>query len=251
MKPEILQYERVWNAVFHTRQWLNSGAATSANIVLIGADLDLFENADPKSKRAQLLLTAFDSTGDLQYEESLLSSSLRGLYNSPEKAVSNELELTIGRFDVPEILGKDFRYLFSENHSVLQTKYCYYNDPHKRIRTVGPHDIKGIGGEISKVEDLEPIFLLNLYPPNQEQKHTQTWYGPDEPEQFIFRNFGGPSFYTGDPPLIEGMKSENGDKFNGFTFIKAHHESYRRKERDWVTLAEQASHKDCRIITTS
>lgn len=250
-----MQYERVWSAVFQTKLWADSAAAASASIVLIGADIDLFEGVGPMQTQACLLLTAFDRTGDLQYEEDLLSSSLRGPYNSFREAVSNDVRLTVGRFDIPEILGGDFSYLFSPEHPRLQTKYCYYNDPQKKIRTVGAEDIRGIGGVISRMEDLQPIFLLNLHPPHcWKPEHSQTLYDHDEPEQFIFRSFGGPSFYTGISPLVDvmyGKKLANGENmFDGFTFINAQHESYNRKEQDWMKLAEQESDEDCTTIST-
>jgi hypothetical protein len=66
---------------------------------------------------------------------------------------------------VLEIIGKDFRYLFFENTLEVRTKYCYWNDPKKRIRVVEPHGILGIDGLITETANLAPIFLLNLYPP--------------------------------------------------------------------------------------
>jgi hypothetical protein len=60
-----LAYDRAWDAVFKSEHWAESAGTEHANIVLIGADLDLFSNSENPSARSYLLLTAFDDTGDL------------------------------------------------------------------------------------------------------------------------------------------------------------------------------------------
>jgi hypothetical protein len=227
-------YDRAWNAIFKSEQWAESAGAEHANIVLIGADLDLFSDSETPSARPHLLLTASDDIGDLQYEENLLSLNLRGAYKGEGENQLERLTLTVGNFDVPEIIGKDFRYLFSENGSRIETKYCYLDDPKKKIRTVEPHDIRGIDGPITKTTNLAPIFLLNLYPPVRDMLG---YFKPRVLEQLIFRNFGGKSFMEGKPPLvdvIQGDKTCNGDfTLMGFKFKNNKYESYSRQETDW------------------
>jgi hypothetical protein len=227
-------YDRAWDAVFKSEHWAESAGAEHANIVLIGADLDLFSNSENPSARPHLLLTAFEDTGDLQCEENLLSSSLRGVYKGHGENQLERLTLTIGKFDVSEIIGKDFRYLFFENKLEIGTKYCYWNDPKKRIRIVEPHDILGIDGPITETANLAPIFLLNLYPPVRDMLG---YFKPHVLEQFIFRNFGGESFMDGKPPLvdvIQGDKTCNGDfTFMGFKFKNNKYKSYPRQGTDW------------------
>lgn len=57
---------------------------------------------------------------------------------------ANQLEnlmLTVGKFDVPEIPSEDFYYLFSEDGTVMETEYCYWNHPKQEIREVELHDM--------------------------------------------------------------------------------------------------------------
>ena len=217
-------YDKVWSAIFKSDQWHESCGAEYANIVLVGTDLDILSGTRTNSARPSLVLTAFDRAGDLQYEDDLLRSSFRGTYTGPGEYHLEQTVLTIGSFDVPEVFGKDFRYLFSRDGQQLQTKYCYWKDPSKKIRTLKGQDIRGIGGQITEVNDLDPIFLLNLHPPVQcipayfplRLNSTVT------PEQYIFRSFGGSSFWTGHPYLVEpiyGDRTGSGEYvFNGFTF---------------------------------
>jgi hypothetical protein len=250
-KFEPKAYDRVWNAVFKTERWLHSAGAQHANIVLIGVDLDILSNLKKTSARAHLMLTAFDRDGDLQYEDDHLHSSFRGVYNGLGEAQLEQLALTIGRFDVPEVLGKDFRYLFSGNGQQLQTKYCYWKDPRKRITTIKTQDIRGIGGPITKFKDLDPIFLLNLQPPAQLHEYR----AGGTHEQFIFRRFGGSSFWTGCPPLVNVIREDQmrtGEyTFKGFTFNDKRFEEYDRQKTDWVEVAETETGYKCDYIQSS
>jgi hypothetical protein len=49
--------------------------------------------------------------------------------------------LTVGKFDVPETPSEDFYYLFSENGTVMETKYCYWNHPKQEIREMELRDM--------------------------------------------------------------------------------------------------------------
>ncbi|KAF2632993.1 hypothetical protein BU25DRAFT_406266 [Macroventuria anomochaeta] len=159
-------YDSVWNAIFKDEDWLKSDSAKDTDIVLIGADLDILSGSTTNGARPHLMLAAFDRHGDLQYEDDLLRSSLRGsslgLEEHQLEYQLEQLTLAVSRLDVPEVLGQDFCYLFSRREQGIQTKYCYWRDPEKKIRNLCPQDIRGIDGPITQIQNLWPIFLLNL-----------------------------------------------------------------------------------------
>ena len=102
-----------------------------------------------------------------------------------------QLTLAVGRLDVPEVLGNDFRYLFSYVEQKMQTKYCYWKDPEKKIRYLRSQDIRGIDGPVMQTQDLRPIFLLSLDPPTQNLPASSESLGlarcdSNKPVQFIF-----------------------------------------------------------------
>ncbi|KAF1357326.1 hypothetical protein EJ07DRAFT_157641 [Lizonia empirigonia] len=236
-------YDRVWTAVFKNEGWLESYCGKDVNIVLIGADLDLLSGITTDKAQPRLVLAAFDRCGELQYEENLLHSSLRGGSLGLKDHQFKHLSLAVSRLDVPEVLGQDFSYLFSTRQE-LQTKYCYWRDPERRVRTLHPQDIRGIDGPITQIQNLRPIFLLNLNPPTQFQPDSSS---SSEPVQFIFRCFGGSSFWTGRPPLVDVVRSEGWElsqgeyTFQGFTFKDRKYRQYNRQYTDWVGLAELES----------
>jgi hypothetical protein len=219
-------YDRVWGAIFLSDQWHKSFGAQHANIILFGADLDVLGGVKTDSARPSVVLTAYDCAGDLQYEDDLLYSSFRGTYTGPGEYRIEQTDLLISDFGVPEVIGNNFSYLFSVNKQQLQTKYCYWKDPKKKIRTLGEQDIRGVGGPVTTVKDLDPIFLLNLRPPIQHvpdyfpSRHTRSV----KLEQYIFRSFKGTSFWTGTPPVVDPMYEDRTDSgeyvFDGFSFKK-------------------------------
>ncbi|KAF1347259.1 hypothetical protein EJ07DRAFT_160398 [Lizonia empirigonia] len=185
-------YDRVWTAVFKNEGWLESYCGKDVNIVLIGADLDLLSGITTDKAQPRLVLAAFDRCGELQYEENLLHSSLRG----------GSLGL------------KD-------------------------------HQFKH----------------LSLAPDSSSSS---------EPVQFIFRCFGGSSFWTGRPPLVDVVRSEGWElsqgeyTFQGFTFkdrkkptliITAHRYllwqndslglAFERNMFTYVSLSRPASRSNC------
>jgi hypothetical protein len=246
-------YDRVWSSIFKTEEWLQSNGAESSNIVLFGADLDLLGTHGKKKSPRQLhiVLTAFDPAGDLRYEHESFRKSFRVQYGGTEKDYKLDcLNLTVGSFDASEILGTDFRYLFSSQGQKLQTKYCFWNDPEKKIRTLKTEQILGIDGPITKPDKLAPIFLLSIQPPNQNFSQMFREYNY-KPQQFIFRAFGGWSFWSGMPPLVGTIKDRKFDglyPWSGFEFNDTKHYSYPRQGTDWVTEAEKETGEDCKRI---
>jgi hypothetical protein len=95
--------------------------------------------------------------------------------------------------------------------------------PKERIRTSG-QDIRGIGGLTTLVEDLDTIFLLNLYPPIPciPDYFTQRLHRTVTPEQYIFKSVGGSSFCSSDTPRVEtvyGDRTDSGEYIlQGFSF---------------------------------
>lgn len=249
VKPSA--YDKVWTTVFRSEDWLESDSATDANIVLIGADLDILSGITIDRARPRLVLAAYDRRGDLQYEDDILRSSLRGSSLGLEEH-QFELTLAMSRLDVPEVFGKDFRYLFSYGEQGIQTKYCYWKDPKKKIRTLHSQDIQGIDGSITQTKSLAPIFLLNLNSPTELSSSIRSG-----PVQFIFRCFGGPSFWTGCPPLVDVILDENWEQnqqeytFKGFTFKDKKYQKYHRQDTNWIGVAEVETRQNCAVIETS
>jgi hypothetical protein len=123
-KFESRAFVKVWGAIFKSDQWHESPAAEHANIVLIGAGLGILGGTKTISTRPSVVLTAFDRAGDLQHEVDLLRSSFRRIYTGPGEYQLEHTYLLVGSFDVPIVIGRDFRYLFSVDKQ-YQTKYCY------------------------------------------------------------------------------------------------------------------------------
>jgi hypothetical protein len=192
--------------------------------------------------RPHIVLAVWDHNGDVQYQD--LGESLRGTYDDSSMSKLDELDLTVSSLTVPEIDADDCRYLFSKTENGLQTKYCYWNDPERSIRTLESKHILGIGGSIKNVEKLKPIFLLELEAPSinwpefvpKDTTELKT-------EQFIFRFFGGVSFYEGKPPLVDVMYG-SGELFHGFKFRDARYNDCDRELMDWRALAQEEVKKE-------
>lgn len=245
-------YDRVWTAVFKNEAWLTSHSAKDVNIVLIGTSLDILGGITISKAQPHLVLAAFDRRGELQYENDLLRLSLRGDTSGLREHQLEQLILTITRLDVPEVLGQDFHYLFSSRDQDIETKYCFWSDPEKRIRTLCSQDIRGIGGPITHFPNLRPIFLLNLNPPTQILPDSEC--PSSDPVQFIFRCFGGDSFWAGCPPLVDVVLSEGWEQsqweytFESFTFKDGRYGKYNRQHTDWISVAESETRQECAII---
>lgn len=71
-------------------------------------------------------------------------------------------------------------------------------------------------------------------------------------EQFIFRAFGGKSFFTRVPPLVNVIPGDITDSgtilFNGFTFRCRRHDEYDRHLTDWVFVARDECGHSCAAI---
>lgn len=206
-------------------------------------------------KQPHWALAVNDLEGDIQYEDKLFLDSLRRPYKSAKRIQHQydleHVKLTAGCFSVPEVLGKDFRDLFSTAGGQLQTQYCYWGDGQRKIRTLTSKDILGIGGPISHTEKLGPIFLLNIEAPAQSLAGPYRMYG-NIPEQFIFRYFGGVSFSGGHPPLVDVMEGSVGHDgehtFAGFKFLKTEYEQMDRQKTDWTAVAQKETSADCSVI---
>jgi hypothetical protein len=239
MDRERQPYDIVWDRIFEKEEWANKAYDEhEANIVMFGTDLDKLKDS---SAQLHIVLAINDRSGDVQYEKQLLESSLK----CPSKL--EKLDLTMSSFQVPEIDGDDFSYLFSTHENGLQTKYCYWGDPEKKIRTLNSENILGIDGPLRNVRELKPIFLLDLEPPI----HSFPSYFPSiragrtpvcKTEQFIFRFFGGVSFDEGIVPLVDVLRkpgeSEVKSLFAGFTFLNPEHSKLDREETNWRQLAK-------------
>lgn len=247
-------YDRVWTAVFRNEDWLESCSTKDVNIVLIGTDLDIISGLTINKAQPRLVLAAFDRRGELQYENDLLHLSLRGVTPGLKEHQLERLTLAVSRLDVPEVLGQDFYYLFSSREQEIQTKYCYWKDPEKKTRTLCSQNIRGINGPITQIQNLRPIFLLNL--PATQTLPDSSEYSNSDSVQFMFRCFGGPSFWTGRPPLVDVVLSEGWEQsqleytFQGFTFKDERYKEYDRQCTDWISVAELESGQKCAAIIT-
>jgi hypothetical protein len=213
---------------------------------LFGADLDELSAGDSikrtrRSLKPHIVLAIYDRSGNVQYEK--FGESLRGTYSKPSMSNLEKLDLTVGSFIRPEIDAgdfDDFSYLFSETPNGLQTKYCYWNDPDRSIKTLDSKHILGIGGPIEDVEELKPIFLLDLEPPrinwpDSFPKDTTKF----TTEQFFFLLFGGFSFEEGKLPLVNVMLRPLEIPLDGFTFRNPNHNELDPVIADWRTLAKR------------
>lgn len=243
-------YDRIWHTAFRSERWLASAGAEYANIVLVGVDLDALAYNRETPASTHLALVVSDPLGDCQYESDLFQFSVRGMrgtYKGPGQYQLQHLTLTVGSFEVPEILGRDFRSLFAQDGNQIRTKYCYWKDPERKIRALTSEDIRGIGGPVAEIERLGPIFLLDINPPIQRLPEYFPIFSKDRKttEQFIFRGFGGESFHTGVPPLVHVIPGDVTDSgtllFDGFTFRCARYEKYDRYLTDWVAVARDES----------
>jgi hypothetical protein len=194
------QYDAAWNAVFKRLNWLQDAYDThKGNIVLIGIDLDNIGGDKESEKRPHIALAVYDRGGDIQYTFKLFCKSLRGTFTEHRISHLERVDLTISRFDISETsdFENGFGYLFREGKDGLHTKYCFWKDPEKKIRTLDSNNIIGIDGPVSRLDSLRPIFLLHLIPP---RLNIPSYFPPTcavaEVEQYIFRSFNG-SFEQG------------------------------------------------------
>ena len=111
-------------------------------------------------------------------------------------ATTLELEqvfLEVPTFAMGECRGDDFSYLFKYGgRSPLETRYCYYNDPKKTVRTLRSEGVRGIGRQITKRDYLTPIFLLDLVNPITNPSMALC------SQRFILRTFKGFSHRSGE-----------------------------------------------------
>lgn len=238
-------YDRLWHSIFRSDEWLETDAVQRADIVLIGTDLHDLARPEKTLKRPHIALVVFDQSGDVQNDHDKFVRSIRGTFDGHAMSHLELLDVTVGRFDVPEVYRNDFGFLFEKQRNGLKTMYCYYGDPRKEISLVSPGNVRGIDGAITDITRLRPIFLLSLdiathRPPThcEELEAPQNGYPP---RQFIFRNFRGCSFDEGTPPLVEvitkGQFCNGRHVYDAFRFKHAKYADCDRQHTDWNAIA--------------
>lgn len=156
----------IWRAVFKTKDWLE--VATSefhVNPLFIGKNLH-----DWQRKPTYLILIARDMSGDLQYKQDLFFNSLeKHVYNKFTQEVTFRCGIVMNVREV--ITGsdglqmKDLSLIFSAER--LETGYCFWSDIERKLRTINPPYIIGVGGIIRRLKDISPICCLNLSLPGE------------------------------------------------------------------------------------
>lgn len=144
IKKESNTYDKVQAAIFKNDKQLQAAIKHSANLVLIRANLDILSRDEKSLQRLYVLLTAYNMSRDLQYKKDLFRLSVYKTCKNLQLTLIVDSILTI------ECLSKDFYYLFLQNRQQepLQTKYCYYNNLKRKIRTLELKDILGISRQI-------------------------------------------------------------------------------------------------------
>lgn len=243
---QLKAYDSVWTTVFKDNEWLEYATSlflppdSYSNPVLIGKDLDLLTKKGQRTRRPRLFLTVKDLYGDLQNEKEMLQRCLRGNLGALPKSESRldnlvfpattlELEqvfLEVPTFAMGECRGDDFSYLFKYGgRSPLETRYCYYNDPKKTVRTLRSEGVRGIGGQITKRDYLTPIFLLDLVNPIANPSMASC------SQQFIFRTFKGFSHRSGEKvfpllkPIIRSDETVLDTEYEGWIIPEEHYKA--------------------------
>jgi hypothetical protein len=114
-----------------------------------------------------MVLVAGDREGNLHHEKSLFFDSLQKYeYNKDGDLLFDcgiTLNITQVLTDCEEIEMRNLRGLFPRKE--LQTKYCFWDDKERKLRTT-KHPV-GIGGEITKRKNITPICCLKLHLPGK------------------------------------------------------------------------------------
>ncbi|CAK45834.1 hypothetical protein An08g11640 [Aspergillus niger] len=171
----------LWRAIFKSDGWINKAFELGACPVLVGPKLhEIGRPSYRGSHRHHILLSTNDDAGDLQYFQDLLFKSLREghryeptefkiilpeiTFVSPNKREMKIPEIALYVHDaiLPQetlvLSGRTIRKLFEK--SALRTQYSFASQ--KKICTVQSPAIYGVGGSISKPEQLLPICGMHL-----------------------------------------------------------------------------------------
>jgi hypothetical protein len=216
-------HTKVWGAIFKNDKWLKKAIELHGHPVLIGADLDILSGAKKSSRRPKLVLAVLSS-----YSDCVSTLRVQPGWVPPgggyKEIQLEKATLTVNDFSILSTFNsKDFRYLFSQNkQGKIETKYCYYDDPKKKIQILQPENIRGIGGQITEAQDLSPIFILRF-------KRNETW---EDDEEYIFSNLGGWD------NIIEYIFDEEGFT-QSIRFSNSKFEELRHRDTDWVKVAEE------------
>lgn len=171
----------LWRAIFKSDGWIDKAFELGACPVLVGPKLHEIGRPSYKgSRRHHILLLTNDYAGDLQYSSDLFFESLRdGYCYDPAKFRIILPETTFvnpnkREMKIPEIAlyvqdaiwpqetlnlsRRAIRRLFEK--SAVRTQYSFARQ--RKICTVQSPDIYGMGGSISKSEQLLPICGMHL-----------------------------------------------------------------------------------------
>jgi hypothetical protein len=164
----------LWHSIFKDEVWLQLAAKEhNVNPVLIGPNLHPLHNKTNKQGGVYLVLLAGDVHGDLRYEREAFFASLQEhKFNEAKDEILFDCGITL---NVSQVLRgcnivkmANPRMLF--NKKKLRTTYCFWEDKEKMLRAVKRPHIIGIGGEITRVEEIFPIFSIRL---SSSNGHTQ------------------------------------------------------------------------------
>jgi hypothetical protein len=156
----------LWHSIFKDEIWLQLAVEKhNVNPVLIGPNLHPVYNKTDKQGGVYMVLLADDMHGDLCYErEAFFASLQQHKFNKAKEEILFDCGITL---NVSQVLrGCEIvrmanpRMLF--NKKKLRTTYCFWEDREKKLRTVKRPDIIGIGGGITRVKEISPIFSIRL-----------------------------------------------------------------------------------------
>jgi hypothetical protein len=172
-KRRSTQYENLWSSVFKNKIWLQLAAKNRASVVLIGKDID---SASTVGRRHLVLFASGPGIYDAQntFERSLHAHNYNQTTGEYEFASGLTLFFPGLTDDGPFITKNCGSNLFTEKRgwmqrrSKLATKFCFWADPSKAIRVVESESVHGVGGKLTRIQDLAPVFNIHLPIPNSK-----------------------------------------------------------------------------------
>lgn len=172
--------ELIWSTIFANDDWLEVARTKGAKPALLGPNLSSIVACGRKREHVtcNVLLLAFDWSGDVQYQDEQFFSSLRPHYKMVSKNIiefwARKMRVGGQTYELPRILlnVKDalevpgsLRLPEHSIASLLQTspvctQYCFAKD--HRIHTLASSSLVGIGGAISDTSKRIPICNLQF-----------------------------------------------------------------------------------------
>lgn len=112
-----------------------------------------------------MVLLADDESGDLGLQrEAFFASLMEHKFNKAKDEILFDCGITL---NVSQVLNEcdkvsmaNPRMLFHKKK--LRTTYCFWEDRERKLRAVERPHIIGIGGEITRVKEISPIFSIRL-----------------------------------------------------------------------------------------